>query len=799
MAEYDDPMLMDALGNPMIPDPNSVESMIEAYKRLQRYNKGSEEAKPVTQTIKTDPKTGEQTMTVSGSVQDLGPGNPLAPTVMPALQNRSMPAERPRPVAPSAVFDRMIQAESNGQQFNPQGGVLTSPRGAQGMAQIMPSTAANPGYGVRPATPEEIATPEGNRAFGERYYQGLLQHFGGDEQKAIAAYNAGPGRVQQNMQANGGQLNVAQLPQETQGYLRKVQGPAVPGMQPSPMIAGTASSDVGLTPTEQAIAQMSRTPGFNSNAPRPAEVPQWQQAILSAGNDPRKLAMVMAGDFPDEAKTLAQNLIVQSSLDQKQKLDATKTLQNFATGNISGRDIDQLIKSKGEEGSYVKAVLFAQLGLTDLAKQEQAKIGNPVIGKAMIGNKSYLTESKGGVVINAYDDKGTAVTPETLATLNAEPTDTRIHSSTQMYDPVTRQYVTKQELASGQQRYMAGGKPFQGDATGLVDAHQYNAQENRRVNGAYSNLAKLTAVPTDEQKFSALRQAGVPPERIEEELGLPPGTLRRQQSQTRPGVVPTGPTMPQTAPSRAPAAPVAPGAAVQAPVPQTRTQPAPTSTTLATAQAELYEAPVQRPGEANEVYKKRLSEYDRFVKSKQGLAEKFVENAPTIQQTLSNIRQGYDAVVDNQVNLGPSLGIDGAGPLPKVQQFFGEMIGSDESANTTLVRSLMNRQGLEGLKQAMGPQISNFDVQSWMANNPIKENSPPEKIAEYLQKLHNEIQQKAEQSKANAVRLGYMPDNYDLGSPITKSEKPAKSKEKSKDKPKDKPQGKGTKDDPIKL
>ena len=40
-------------------------------------------AKPVTQTIKTNPVTGEQTMTVSGSPQDLSAANPLTPTVSP--------------------------------------------------------------------------------------------------------------------------------------------------------------------------------------------------------------------------------------------------------------------------------------------------------------------------------------------------------------------------------------------------------------------------------------------------------------------------------------------------------------------------------------------------------------------------------------------------------------------------------------------------------------------------------------------------------------------------------------------
>ena len=39
-------------------------------------------ARPVTQTIKTDPITGEQTMTIKGSPQDLSAANPLTPTVV---------------------------------------------------------------------------------------------------------------------------------------------------------------------------------------------------------------------------------------------------------------------------------------------------------------------------------------------------------------------------------------------------------------------------------------------------------------------------------------------------------------------------------------------------------------------------------------------------------------------------------------------------------------------------------------------------------------------------------------------
>jgi soluble lytic murein transglycosylase-like protein len=67
-----------------------------------------------------------------------------------------------------------------------------SPVGARGLAQLMPGTARQ--MGVDPHDPS--ANLEG----GARYLRLQLDAFGGDIEKALAAYNAGPGRV---MRAGG--------------------------------------------------------------------------------------------------------------------------------------------------------------------------------------------------------------------------------------------------------------------------------------------------------------------------------------------------------------------------------------------------------------------------------------------------------------------------------------------------------------------------------------------------------------------------------------------------------------------
>jgi soluble lytic murein transglycosylase-like protein len=62
-----------------------------------------------------------------------------------------------------------------------------SPKGAIGLAQLMPGTARD--LGVNPAD------PVANLVGGARYLRQLLDQFDGDVEKALAAYNAGPARV----------------------------------------------------------------------------------------------------------------------------------------------------------------------------------------------------------------------------------------------------------------------------------------------------------------------------------------------------------------------------------------------------------------------------------------------------------------------------------------------------------------------------------------------------------------------------------------------------------------------------
>lgn len=107
-------------------------------------------------------------------------------------------------------FLRQINAESG---FDPQ---ARSNAGAIGIAQFEPATARS--LGVDPLDP--VAALQAAARVMAQYHR----DYGGDDAKALAAYNAGPGAVQQAL-ARCGMQWLRCLPTETQQYVQRIAGP----------------------------------------------------------------------------------------------------------------------------------------------------------------------------------------------------------------------------------------------------------------------------------------------------------------------------------------------------------------------------------------------------------------------------------------------------------------------------------------------------------------------------------------------------------------------------------------------
>lgn len=83
--------------------------------------------------------------------------------------------------------------------------------------QVMPATAKDPGFGLRPANPNNAG--DMNR-LGREYRAAMEQRYGGDLAKMWAAYNAGPGRVDNAIQLFGENW-LSNLPAETRAYVAR--------------------------------------------------------------------------------------------------------------------------------------------------------------------------------------------------------------------------------------------------------------------------------------------------------------------------------------------------------------------------------------------------------------------------------------------------------------------------------------------------------------------------------------------------------------------------------------------------
>ena len=115
------------------------------------------------------------------------------------------------------LVDRVEQQESGGDQS------AVSSAGAVGVMQVMPDTAPEAAKlaGVK-WDPQAYRTDANyNRLLGIAYLSEMLRRYDGDVEKALAAYSAGPGSVENALATNGDNW-LAALPGETQDYVARI-------------------------------------------------------------------------------------------------------------------------------------------------------------------------------------------------------------------------------------------------------------------------------------------------------------------------------------------------------------------------------------------------------------------------------------------------------------------------------------------------------------------------------------------------------------------------------------------------
>jgi|SRR5579872_297370 len=136
-----------------------------------------------------------------------------------------------------------------------------SPAGAIGIFQLMPATAA--GLGVDPTDAAQ------NIQGGVRYLGQLLSRYGGDQSKALAAYNWGPSNVDAAVSGLGSNW-LSAAPSETQNYVASIltatgQNYAA-SVTPASIANGASSVAAAIDPTtiSGAVADFTDSPAGGS-------------------------------------------------------------------------------------------------------------------------------------------------------------------------------------------------------------------------------------------------------------------------------------------------------------------------------------------------------------------------------------------------------------------------------------------------------------------------------------------------------------------------------------------------------
>jgi hypothetical protein len=308
----------------------------------------------------------------------------------------------PRP----ELVDALINQESGGNNNS------VSPKGARGIAQVMPRTASNPGYGVKPLS---SGKPEEQRRFASDYLGAMLKKYGGNEKLALAAYNAGPGAVD----AHG---DVPPFP-ETQHYVKSILSALNPIKEAS---ANEAPYKQSTKVTDHAIlAELNGDNAAETNRVTDPKI----LAELNGTTEPQKAA-------PFNSKNALNDVVDILGVPSKVALHfasgitsgvagGAKELYSLASGG-SGKDAETKMRDMQQAGTYAPTNGVGGLAINAFdspknpinwpgqaigALTDSIKVNNPKTGAAIEGAVGMSPLLMGGALLKKGTPQAAIETP----------------------------------------------------------------------------------------------------------------------------------------------------------------------------------------------------------------------------------------------------------------------------------------------------------------------------------------------------------------------------------------------------
>lgn len=216
----------------------------------------------------------------------------------------------------SGIWGRIVQQESGGRQFDANGNPVVSSAGAVGISQIMPSTGPDAARMAGVEWNEDLFynDAEYNETLGKAYFTGMSQQFDGNPYLAAAAYNAGPGMVQDWL---NGTNKTGKNPSKV-----KLPDPREEGVTPEQWV-----NAIPFDETRSYVTTVTQ------NADRqPAQTKSQQLAMLS-------------GLTPEVRKMARDELEIRWEAQEQQKQEIYNSAQEEIEGGTMVDDLSPMLKS----------------------------------------------------------------------------------------------------------------------------------------------------------------------------------------------------------------------------------------------------------------------------------------------------------------------------------------------------------------------------------------------------------------------------------------------------------------------
>lgn len=396
-------------------------------------------------------------------------------------QNTKQRMEDFNPSKLSKLANIVMGMESGGRRYDvTKGGLLLSPKGAMGEMQIMPETLRKPGYGM-----EEI--PEGDPRLNDpnfmaqratEYLDKMVKEYG-NVPMALAAYNAGPGNVNDAIK----KANAMGTPTKWMEFLPKPEE-TIPYVQRGVREYESGQGAKPMPTKADYVADMVFPLGENARPEIVKLVKEKAEAKYKALEDDRK-------QRNDQALQSAQRELLANGGDYNALSVDTQTLladgdpENVAKARTFAQKLNTPVETNTEE--YMRAMqnpnFMAQMTPSEQTEYLHVNF-NPQDRKKIIDVYNNMLKGGKDTMLSVPSNLEALISTRVLASASSDNTSAEVKKATaDAYAQISSLILTAQQ---------AQGRPLTSDVEVLnfIDGY-YRAQVTTRA-GVFSNEGATT-------------------------------------------------------------------------------------------------------------------------------------------------------------------------------------------------------------------------------------------------------------------------------------------------------------------